>query len=212
MADRPVLGSLERWSPTLFLIAGGLLVIHAAHHGLEAFTAFTWPMEHDFPFGVAGFIFGYLGLLGLYPKFADPSPYLSRAGAVFAMTGVSGWSAMGMIEFAEVVSGSHPAWLEPFAILILVGIVLGYLCFGVASLRTDVLSWTTSVVLLTPILAMILNIVIAILLGGEGTGLGGFVVSSMFALVHVAIGGMLRTETRSIDRNDRAPQTPVGQD
>lgn len=204
--------SLERWSPPLFLVAGGLLVVHAGHHGLEAFTGFTWPVEHDFPFGVAGFIVGYVALLGLYPKFADRSPNLARAGTVFAVAGLIGWSALGVIGILELARGSHPAWLEPFAILNIVAIVMGYLCFGVAGLRTDVLSRTTSLVLLTPILAMILNVVIAIPLGGEGTGVGGFVVSSGFALVHLAIGGTLRSDLGPADRSDRTPGAIAGQD
>lgn len=46
-------GSLERWGATLFLIAGGLLVIHAITHGLEAFAGIEYPWHHEFPFGVA---------------------------------------------------------------------------------------------------------------------------------------------------------------
>ena len=55
---------LERWCASLFLIAGGLLVIHAITHGLEAFAGIAYPWHHEFPFGVAGMTLGYVGLLG----------------------------------------------------------------------------------------------------------------------------------------------------
>jgi protein-S-isoprenylcysteine O-methyltransferase Ste14 len=80
--------SLERWSATLFLIAGGVLIVYAALTGLEAFLDITVEQK-----GLeVGHVIGFLGLLGLYPTLADRRPWLARAGAVAAILGVVAFS------------------------------------------------------------------------------------------------------------------------
>lgn len=197
--------SLERWSPTLFLVAGGLLVIHAGHHGLEAFAGLEYPLHHELPFGVVGMILGFVALLGLYPKLAGRSPKLARAGAVLAGLGILGWVAIGAGALAEELGTEPPAWLEAFGILIIGGVVLAYLAYGVASLLTDVVSRATGLALLAPPLVMVVNVAIAT--SGYGSPTGQFVVSSGFALAHLGIWGALRTEDGRTDHVEPAPET-----
>lgn len=188
----------------LFLVAGGFLVIHAGHHGLEAFAGVEYPLHHELPFGVIGMILGFVALLGLYPKLVDSSPKLARVGAVLAGLGILGWVAIGAGALAEELAAEPPAWLEAFGILIIGGVVLAYLTFSVASLLSDVVSRTTGLVLLAPPLVMVMNIAIAT--SGYGSLTGQFVVSSGFALAHLAIWGALRTEDGRTDHVEPAPE------
>lgn len=198
-------GSLERWSATLFLIAGGVLVVHAITHGLEAFAGIEYPMHHEFPFGIAGMTLGFIALLGLYPKLVDRMPKLARAGAAVAVLGGVGWLVMGLALFAEEVGAEPPAAIEAVGLVMIVGVILGYLAFGVASLRTDIVSRTTGLVLLTPVVVMIVNLGIAT--AGYGSLTGQFVVATGFALAHLAIGATLKTEARLTGRTEPAPET-----
>jgi hypothetical protein len=62
--------SLEDHSPTLFLVAGVLLIGYAALNGVGAFTDMTaYPVLFQF-----GYLIGFLGLLGVCHALADRSP------------------------------------------------------------------------------------------------------------------------------------------
>lgn len=198
-----VLARIEPWSPTLFLIAAAFLIVHAGHHGLEAFVGFDYPLHHEVPFGTAGFILGFVALLGLYPKLADRRPWLVRVGAVFAVLGAVSWFMLGAMGLAESVGADPPEWLGVFGLLFLIGVVIGYLCFSVASLRSDVLSRTTGFMLLTPILVMALNL--SIVAAGLGSPEGQFVVASGFALAHLGIGFSLRVDDVPAGRVEPRP-------
>jgi hypothetical protein len=64
---------LERWSPTLFVLSGGILVLYATAMELWAFTDLM-PENHGLEIEDAD---GFLGLLGLYPAVAKRSPWLA---------------------------------------------------------------------------------------------------------------------------------------
>lgn len=195
---------LERWSATLFLVAGGVLVVHAITHGLEAFAGFEYPWHHEFPFGVAGMVLGFVALLGLYPKAADRMPKLARTGAVLAVLGSAGWIVTGLSIFARELGAEPPAALEAVALPMIFGVVLGYLAFSVAGLRTDTVSRTTALVLLTPVLVMVVNLGVG--LAGYGSPAGQFVVATGFAVAHLAIGATLRAEDGSTGSTEPAPE------
>jgi hypothetical protein len=183
---------LERWSATLFLVAGGFLLIHTGNHTLEAFTAMEYPLHHEVPFGFVGMTLGFVGLLGLYPRLADRSPTLAGAGAVLAVVGAVGWLVIGLSTLARDLGAAPPEWLGVFGLLIFVGVILGYLTFSVTGLRTEAVSLATGVALLTPLLAMAVNV--GLVEAGFGSPAGQVVVASSFALAHLAIGVALRTE------------------
>jgi len=204
MADSTtMLAPLEKWSPRLFLVAGAVLVIYAALHRLEAFMDVAYPMVRDGIIRPIGYVLGFVALLGLYPKAVDRSPKLARAGAVFAVLGAVGWFVTGFESLAEHAGADPPARLGAFGLLILLGFVLGYLSVSVASRRADSLSRITGIMLLTPILVVVVNLVIAAT--GYTSPEGRFVVSSGFAVAHLAIGLSLRTEEVPTGRTEPRP-------
>jgi hypothetical protein len=186
------LTALEQWSSTLFLVAGGLMVVHTGVHVLIAFTNTNYPLHHEMPFGVVGHLLAFVALLGLYPKLVTRSPKLTRAGAGLAVLGTVGWFVIGTMTLSENLGVTLPALLGIFAPLTILSVVLGYLVFGVAGLRTDVVTRTTALAILTPVIVMIYNMAVALTTGG--TQEGQIIVAGGFALTHLAIGAALRSE------------------
>jgi hypothetical protein len=128
---------LEARSPTLFLVGGALLVGYAAVFGTVAFAD---PVVEQNVFKI-GYVFGFLGLLGLYPTLTGRSPRLARVGGVAAALGlvaISAFTTNDIAVLADLVSDGNPAWYIFFIPLALIGFLVGYLAFGVASLRSDV--------------------------------------------------------------------------
>lgn len=202
-----VLASIERWSTTLFLVAGALGLVYTAFWGFVAFAGADYPILRDVVFRLAAYVVASVALLGLYPSLADESPKLARAGAVFAGLSVVGWLADGLLgtsrSLAVYLGATPPAWLGAFGILILLGFVLGFPSFGVASLRTDVYSQTVGLALLTPLLVTAMNI--GIVFAGMTSPEARALVSLGYATSHLAIGFSLRNQ--KLPTNSGAPET-----
>jgi hypothetical protein len=189
-ADTPHWNLLERWSPTLFLMAGGVLVIYATFNGLLAFTDMV-PEQHGLE---VGYVPGFLGLLGLYPTLADRSPWLARVGVVAAVCGIVSITFISASDLAQL-AGVTADRLPGFGVarfLPLVGFILGYLSFGAASLRSGVYSPSVGLVLLIP--GVIVVLMLAHIAAGFASDLTAFVISAGEAMAHLAIGATLRTQ------------------
>lgn len=197
--------SLERRSATLFLVAGLLLAVFAALLGVEAFTNTSAPED---VFGPPGFLVAMVGLLGLYSRLADRGSRLARASAVVAAVAAVGWSVITVAAVAEV-AGILPApedvGVLGIAIIMVAGItmVLAYVSFGVASLRSDAHSRTLGLLLLTP------PTIFGVMAAGGAIGYtpawSAFVLGSGQALAHLAIGFTLRSHTEPTDREELEP-------
>lgn len=138
MTDRDgLLGVVEERAPTLFLIAGGLLVILGANQALKTFVGTSYPVVQNFV-GPAGFLVGVIGLFGLYPALADRTPKLARAAAAVATILLAGWVAiigMSLARAAGIISESGgPLAVVPFVVI--ASMILTFALFGVTSLRT----------------------------------------------------------------------------
>lgn len=194
--------SLEESSATLFLVAGGLMVVHTVVHVVIAFTNTNYPLHHELPFGVVGHMLAFVALLGLYPKLVTRSPKLARAGAGLAVFGTVGWFVIGATTFSEDLGVTLPTWLGAFGLLTIFTVILGYLLFGIASLRTEIVTRTTAFVIMTPVLVMVYNLTVAVTSGG--TQEGQVIVAGGFALTHLAIGVTLQSEEFSTDGTEPA--------
>ena len=191
-----VLESINERTGALFLVAGGLFVVFAALHGVEAFMNRSAPKDI---FGPAGFAFAFLGMIGLYPGLADRSRWLTRVGAVFATIGLI-TSAINSVWHVGI-------WVAPAAIPtefaalpagMVLGQFLGYLPFGLASLRAGVHSRTVGLLLVA--VPTVLAMMIATVATGFATSGSAVVLGSVQALIHLAIGYTLRREGVPKDR------------
>ena len=146
--------TLEQWSSTAFFLGGGLLLASPAHIVLELFMDIPLPSWLVALFILPGLMATLVGLLGLYPLLVDRAPILALAGGVVAgITGtilavIFGWiigDAFLSAVFGVVV-GTPPAVL--FMLLALT-MTLGFVLFGVATLRSSSLTRSFGLLLLS---------------------------------------------------------------
>lgn len=188
--------TLEQWSATAFLAGGAILV------GFAVSLAVIGILDGSAPsniFGGLGYMLAFLGLLGLYPGLADRSPRLARAGAVFAALGTVGFSLTFVAGVTEFMGIDLPAWVSDAQLLNIIGLVLGFLTVGVASLRTEAHSWLLGLLLLVPAVIFAMNLVRVGVLGPFTPSWAPFLLGSMQALTMLAIGYLLRTEPTTAD-------------
>lgn len=203
--------SLERMSPTFFLLAAGFFLVNAAivvsgiSTGAERMTTLLGET-----FNAAGSVFALLGLLGFYPSVRSQRPWLSRSGAICATIGVGVFtvlSALSLAFYVRVIEGS----IQTLVPLILPGVILGgvvsFLLLGIAVLRTDGYHQTMGLLLLLPPLIVILNII------GGATGLASEyfllgVVSGLLVVTGV-IGLRLRAASSATRRAETTPSRTV---
>ena len=200
--------SVEQWSPTLFLIGGGLMVGHAALLGVQAFTNLSTPPD---VFGPAGHLVALFGLVGLYPVLAARTPTMARiAGAVTAVTLVS-WFVMTvtrLLAIAGIVSAVSDVLPGVFFMLMFVSTVLAYLLFGVATIRMDDGSRIVGLLVLTP--AVLISIVLVDSAITGVTALDGVVIGGGLALSMLSVGYTLRTWDRPTDSATPAGKVAAG--
>lgn len=191
-----VVESINARTESLFLIAGGLFVIFAALNGVETFLNKSAPKDI---FGPAGFAFAFLGMFGLYPHLVGRTQWMTRIGAVFATIGLV---ASAITSIWHVGIWMAPAVTPTFFAALPAGMVLGqflgYVPFGVASLRAGVHSRTVGLLLIA--VPAVLAVMIVTVATGYATSGSAVVLGSVQALIHFAIGYTLRTDAIAKDR------------
>lgn len=198
-------GVLEERSSSLFLVAGVILVGYGAANGvvmvtdMVVVTSVLW----------FGYIFSFLGLLGLFPTLVMERPWLARVGAGTAVVGLLGVTLVSLLsagQLAGVVSSPMPG-LMPIWSLALVGFIGGYLAFGLAAIRSDEHSTTLGLVLTVP--GVIVVVMLLHLVAGIEQPWSVFVVSSGQALAHLAIGATLHQQAAQPDSDEQTDETPA---
>lgn len=201
--------SLERRRPTLFLLAGVLFGLNVALvASVIATSADSTILVLGEAFNAAGWALALVGLLGFYPGLAERSPWLARAGVVCAVIGVVVFivlSVMSVVYGLELVEGS----LESLVPLILPGVLLGgvvsFLLFGVASLRTDGQPARIGLLLVVPSLITITNIGIGAAGVDSSYTLLGIVSGLLVVMLAIAFG--LQASTGRADRGGVSPES-----
>lgn len=156
--------SLESWSPTVFLVAGILLIGYAGIKTVRAFAGVTVPDVMSVTAGHIGLLVPVIGLLGLYPLVRDDAPRLSLAGIVLSVTSaICSVVLLVSLAYLTLTVEGYPAIPEDAgqgllpalwgAIILMTSILtlmLGFLLVGVASLRSDAVSRPIAYLLLVP--------------------------------------------------------------
>lgn len=213
MADRPctrymVTGSRtwersrERWHSTAFLIAGGLLLVFAVSDGLSAFTSMEPPGWVTIGFIAAGLIAGHVGLLGLYPQLADHVPRQALAGAIVVTIAAIGTLGLFVAVIVNTVQPAIGLPVVPFYLVMILGTILAFLLFSVASLRTHIPSRTVGLILLGPPTVFILMIAMVSTAPDWLT----FLIRGLQAGAYAAVGVVLWIDSIPTDRPDPAPE------
>lgn len=197
MTDRGgTLGTVERTAPTLFLVAGGLMIVFAVNTYLKTFAGTSYPVVQGIVAPV-GFLVGVVALFGLYPALADRSPTLARVAAAVTAVAAVGWV---VIIVASAVSGGEPGGpLAVVPIVTIVSMVLAFALFGATSLRTVAHSRVVGALLLVES-AMFLLVI---------AGVPGFLIDTGHVLAYLGVGVSLRSSGVRSDSAEPAPDSTV---
>lgn len=193
------LAPLEGKSAVLYLLAGGLLVVFAANTAARVFAEMGVQPIHNFV-GPAGFFVGLLGLFGLYPGLARGGSVLARVTALVALIPLVGWFGITVFGIGNTV-GVLPdiSVVLPGAavIVVFVATMLTYLLAGATSLRGEGHSLRVGLLLLAPAVPyLMLILAVQVFLP---VAWGEFVIDSIHALAHLALGAALWTEGATAD-------------
>lgn len=199
--------SLEQWSPTVYYLAGAVLVVYV---GLLGYQAFVDPAVnfHDNEAGIVGpvgFAIGFIGLLGRYPSLSSESPKLARLGAVVATVAFGGWIVIALSGLASQVGVDVPTAIQALGFLGMLGMLVGYTAFGVATLWTGTGPRSLGLLLLAPPALFVLLIAENATTGGTATG--AVLVSSALCLAHLGLGYVL--QDRGIPPEDTEFEPPI---
>ncbi len=188
--------STDRLLPGLFLAAGGLVAVHAAIRGVEAFTASSTPPD---VFAPLGYLLATIGLLVFSRSSVREHPGLMAIGRVSGSVLALGWMFFAIWALGAWAGALEPAveFLPGVAYLGLYGaMVVTYSVFGLAAARAEVPSRTVGILLLIP------AVLIALLVVGMGVignaAVGAFLVGTAQSLTHLAIGGALMRSSATV--------------
>ena len=202
---------LERWSATAFLIAGAFFIGFVVRNGIIAFGdgfSETMTVALYVVFIVPAEVAAYIGLLGLYPRLSDHAARLTGAGAVFiTIAGVAIIGFGGGVGSALLAAGAPepPAIAQLLLPVTLLTTIVGFVLFGVASLRTRIPSRMAGFLLLVPPTTYIL--MMAGMIVGYTPGWSTVALSTVQAGAHLAIGVVLRNDGVPADRVEPAPDS-----
>jgi hypothetical protein len=202
--------TLERWSPTVFLVAGVLLLGYAIIQGVRTFAGAVVPSALVTAYGGIGLLVPVVGLLGLYPRLRDHTPRLSLAGVV--VTILSGLLTLALLLWVVVttlqmgrlpeIPADAPAWTAAALLLGFLLLAVAFLLFGVASLQTPVVSRTVAFLLLVPTAAWFGLLVGNVIATGRYLAVIAYIPISVALL---AIGYILRSRPAPTGRAESAP-------
>lgn len=191
------LAALEQRSPSLYLVAGTILILFPTNTALSTYTGTSYPIVQEI-IAPAGFLIGVLGLLGLYPSIADQTPRLARAAAVLAALLAVDWSLI-ILKNAGIMVGLIPEISALTAVTGLFAVstmILSYALFGVAGIRTGVYQpWVRRLMLLE---AAVMIHVFVILFAPISIPL--YVLEIFHVINHLGIGIVLWSEGMPTDR------------
>lgn len=209
-----ILESLEQRRSTLFFLGAAMFVVAATLNGVQVVAGSErLSLMVGEAFIAGGWIAGLLGLLGLYPGFADGSRWLSRAGVVFAVIGLLAFALLTVASLYAFVAGNEPGNF-PIPIVyfipgVFVGSLLAFVSFSGATFRSDDHPRALSIFLLVPSAIFVTNLFILPAIFGTGQRPPEvlLVIVAGLALAMFVIGYMLRTEPEHepTDRTEPAP-------
>lgn len=200
--------SVERWSPTFFLVGGGLLAGHAALAGLRAFTDLTTPPD---VFVTAGHLVALAGLLGLYPVVVADGPVLARTATGATVVALACWAVVTLAQFlvlAGVVASMGAVLPGVFFAVVLGSTVLAYCLFALAARRVTPESRTVELLVLAPGGLTAAVVVAPAVVGGDA--FAGVLVGGGLSLSMLALGSVLRTWDVRFGRTELADDVTAG--
>lgn len=215
--DRNPWTSVERWSPRTFLIAGLFWLVYAGLNGIEGITDLLTPSALDVTVSGLALLLGAVSLLGLYPRLRSHAPRISMIGVGCIVVSAASTLALLVWLFGTTlltagvpaIPEDAPGWTVAAFFSALLPLILGFLLFGVASLRTSALSRRVGLLLIVPAVMWIG------LLAGNAIGVDEtLLVVTVYIPIAVAalvIGARLRAERAPAERTEPVPESTTDQ-
>lgn len=197
-----VSSTFERWGPTAFVLGGIGLFGTSVVGGLDvAGVADAAPRLAMGPL-LFGLWFVFVGLLGFDRHVADASPKLARGGRWTVGVAWLVWTATLVAALAvDLTTGrtfaSPGSWGPPLLTVAFVLALLGFLCYGVASVRTERPSRTVGFLLLLPVVAFFgqAALLASKILTGEVVATLQLAFGAVIAVALIAVGYSLRSRS-----------------
>lgn len=207
--------SLGQSSPKSFLIAGGLLLASPISKGLALFADVSLPVWLVVLLVFPGLLMSLAALIGMYPQLVDATPWLALAGGVVAaiagggVTLLFGWVLASSVlpSFRGLVVVAPPGSVF---LLVMSSIAMGFVLFGVASLRAAVFSRPTGFLLLGFAVPWIVILAVTPVYGADLPGWLALTVYGVMPVVLLTTGYSLRGETTQTDRDTPLSYLPTG--
>lgn len=201
-------GSLEQWSPTVFLVAGVLWLVDTVLLSIEHFAGVSilgTPGAVNPVLYVSGLVAAIIGLLGFYPRLADRTPRLARISAgLVAVAGAAISIQLVWFVIATLLNQPDPPG-GPLMLSILVA-ALGFILFGIATLRTGVPSRAVGLLLLAVPAALLGGfLLVFVIYGGNSPDWTSPAIGIVMSVLLLVIGYLSRTEPEPTDRTEPTP-------
>lgn len=207
--------SLEKWTATVFLVAGGLWFVSLALMLLGAVLGTSMQGPSSIP-GFAGAVLSFVGLLGLYPRLADRMPRLARVGVVLLLFPIAFSFVLLVWHVPMLFTSKIPSLLVflPSPALIYGALfflsAVGITIFGLAGIRTGTLPERVGGLVLVVAAAWFLILGAAfVYTSGPIPDWVTNVQAFMFAVSMTGIGYLLRIESETSDRAGQAADAPA---
>ena len=196
------LEALEARAPTLFVVAGMVMIVFAANTYLKTFAGTSYPVIQAV-IAPSGFLVGVVGLFGLSHRLADRTPRLAQGAAGIALITVVGWVAIIVNGIGKTIGVlSQPSGpLAVIPLVVIVAMILGFGLFGAAILYTGAYSWIVGALLVLEsamFLVLVLDLAPYLLLVDFG-----------HILAYLGIGIALWTTDVPSDSTNPAPDSAV---
>lgn len=205
-------GSLERWGPTLFLLAGAVHFLLLVVGRVVQFTAVSIPRTAYWPLFPLAVALSLGGLVGLYPRLAERARWSAIIGGGFGLVG--GIALIGGLGTLFVASppGPYPGNLgvlgAPF-FLGLLAFVPAVGLYGLSGLRTGLLSRRVGALLVMVGLLQLVELFGAeVLFSSAGTAAP----SDFYVLFELAVYGVIATAMVTIGYSLRHDATLTERD
>lgn len=200
--------SLESWRTAAFTVAAILFLGNTIHEGIGRYTTILGePTFLNFVVYVSALVISLVGLLGFYPQLAERVPRLARLSA--GVVAIAGGAMIVLLLWATASTVLNRSMPPGVLLFVLVGaIVLGFLLFGVASIRARSPSRLIGVLVLTFVASWILGLGLAgVFYGGDPPDWIPVFLNGASAVILLSIGYDLWTGTTSVERSKPSPNS-----
>lgn len=197
--------TLERWTPTLFIVGFVLELIFAINNGaaylMDSVAFYDW----IYPSVLIGRFAVLLGLAGLSVSLIEQTPRLGNISRI--LLGATMLFTIGLVSLSilQIVGVSTPV-IAVFGIGTVVLTILSFVFFGVVGIRTDAYPAVVGGLLLVATLAVLFVLLSS---GTLSTTLRGAVGEGVNATAFLAIWYVLSTQSQAITTTERTPDTPA---